>query len=617
MSSIPQGTTSPIHPSLPSPPASLSALPSPPTSPRTEATTRIRFKASRRQSSIGYVSSVTGPGSGKSMERIRSASPSILNFPIAEVEGPSGGGAGTITPASASVKAKRRQSSIAYFSPCSPSSWDQRPGLTRTVPGSGPAAISRMEGTEGNAERVSDRGNRESMGSATSAGPGKWTGLTCTNSNQECVYSSESVGGRNREPLTLVEKHADLLHFIAQKERKCLELRDQLTVHERELAELKRKWERIVNRGFASGGGGYDAPSNSALNAGLGGVALDGLREGVRMIAAGLSDLGGVAQESEHDEKGDPVVNPGQQTHTHSQRESGSSVSALTGIGSGRVSISSMSSICGVESSIDQSGEMNTVVTAPTLSRAGSVNISMHKRGSGARSKERSAPPSAYVSPVSVSSSSSTSVDIGLSVASAAGPASVPLVSSPIPGASASQPASSTASTKPGPPAATLTLSSDLAPSLSTLGLSVGGPVPSWVGSMGKKFGQFQKGQTQQRASVLLADVSQTIASALSPRPTATTPAPRPLSPSKSTSTSPSPSSSTSSLRTPPPRQSSRSYSKDMESWLDDDEEQTIHAGRVMVPDSQPALIRSSVTGSGAIGEPEKVSSFDDDDWNW
>ncbi|KAF8908407.1 hypothetical protein CPB85DRAFT_1436036 [Mucidula mucida] len=53
-----------------------------------------------------------------------------------------------------------------------------------------------------------------------------------------------------REPVTLAEKHADLLHFIAQKESKCLELRSQLAVHEAELLELKRKWERIVSRGF-------------------------------------------------------------------------------------------------------------------------------------------------------------------------------------------------------------------------------------------------------------------------------------------------------------------------------------------------------------------------------
>ncbi|KAF5388704.1 hypothetical protein D9757_004823 [Collybiopsis confluens] len=55
---------------------------------------------------------------------------------------------------------------------------------------------------------------------------------------------------KDRPPLTLVEKHAELLHFIAQKESKCLELRTQLTAHEAELLQLKKKWERIVARGF-------------------------------------------------------------------------------------------------------------------------------------------------------------------------------------------------------------------------------------------------------------------------------------------------------------------------------------------------------------------------------
>ena len=34
-------------------------------------------------------------------------------------------------------------------------------------------------------------------------------------------------------------RHADLLHFIAQKERKCLELREQLAVHENELVDCE------------------------------------------------------------------------------------------------------------------------------------------------------------------------------------------------------------------------------------------------------------------------------------------------------------------------------------------------------------------------------------------
>ncbi|BGP51088.1 hypothetical protein JCM10450v2_007017 [Rhodotorula kratochvilovae] len=47
---------------------------------------------------------------------------------------------------------------------------------------------------------------------------------------------------------TLVEQNADLLSFIAKKERKCLDLREELKRHESELALLKKKWESIVAR---------------------------------------------------------------------------------------------------------------------------------------------------------------------------------------------------------------------------------------------------------------------------------------------------------------------------------------------------------------------------------
>ncbi|GAA5902749.1 hypothetical protein JCM6882_004056 [Rhodosporidiobolus microsporus] len=47
---------------------------------------------------------------------------------------------------------------------------------------------------------------------------------------------------------TLVEQNADLLSFIAKKERKCLDLREELKRHESELALLKKKWENIVAR---------------------------------------------------------------------------------------------------------------------------------------------------------------------------------------------------------------------------------------------------------------------------------------------------------------------------------------------------------------------------------
>ncbi|PPQ85473.1 hypothetical protein CVT24_008311, partial [Panaeolus cyanescens] len=74
------------------------------------------------------------------------------------------------------------------------------------------------------------------------------TPLTPRGVDVEVVEARERE--RERGPVTLAEKHADLLHFIAQKESKCLELRSQLQVHEAELLQLKRKWERIVNRGF-------------------------------------------------------------------------------------------------------------------------------------------------------------------------------------------------------------------------------------------------------------------------------------------------------------------------------------------------------------------------------
>jgi hypothetical protein len=210
MTSILQGTTSLTTHSLVSPPTPFSPLPSPPTSPISPATrtaTRIRLKASRRQTSMGFVSSPTTLGEGK--ETTRSVSPSTLKLMIAEAEHPSGTGGGTITPTSASVKAKRRQSSIAYFTPSSPSPWDQRPRLTRTASGSGPPGISRIEGTASNVECLSSTGNGENRGIATPAGPVKRTSLvlsTRTNSNRESVCSSDDVGGREREPLTLVEK---------------------------------------------------------------------------------------------------------------------------------------------------------------------------------------------------------------------------------------------------------------------------------------------------------------------------------------------------------------------------------------------------------------------------
>ncbi|GAA5875088.1 hypothetical protein JCM3774_003424 [Rhodotorula dairenensis] len=49
-------------------------------------------------------------------------------------------------------------------------------------------------------------------------------------------------------PATLLEQNADLLSIIAKKERKCLDLREELKRNEADLATLKNKWQAIVAR---------------------------------------------------------------------------------------------------------------------------------------------------------------------------------------------------------------------------------------------------------------------------------------------------------------------------------------------------------------------------------
>ena len=57
-----------------------------------------------------------------------------------------------------------------------------------------------------------------------------------------------------------------------------------------------------------------------------------------------------------------------------------------------------------------------------------------------------------------------------------------------------------------------------------------------------------------------------------------------------------------------------------MTDWLDDDdEEQTVHAGGVLVPDAKGQPYPLGTTDApGAVETAPAVSSFDDDDdWNW
>ncbi|KAM0751639.1 hypothetical protein T439DRAFT_379745 [Meredithblackwellia eburnea MCA 4105] len=71
------------------------------------------------------------------------------------------------------------------------------------------------------------------------------------NNNSGFLSPSRTGAAIGAQP-TLTELNSDLLSFIAKKERRCLDLREELKRNEDELAHLKRKWEAIVAKSLAS-----------------------------------------------------------------------------------------------------------------------------------------------------------------------------------------------------------------------------------------------------------------------------------------------------------------------------------------------------------------------------
>ncbi|KAL5521735.1 hypothetical protein ACEPAF_2483 [Sanghuangporus sanghuang] len=134
-------------------------------------------------------------------------------------------------------------------------------------------------------------------------------------------------------PVTLAEKHADLLRFIAQKESRCLELRSQLATEEAELLVLKRKWEQIVSRqvkrsSSASVSSSLDAETTMQSN------MLSGIKEGVQEVGRLLAQLGDLGVQNK-------------ETDPPAGHASNSSISTTTttSASSTRLSQSSMSSL--------------------------------------------------------------------------------------------------------------------------------------------------------------------------------------------------------------------------------------------------------------------------------
>ncbi|KZT68884.1 hypothetical protein DAEQUDRAFT_670551 [Daedalea quercina L-15889] len=491
-----------------------------------------------------------------------SGSPSTSSCPSPTVSGLS-----TPPPTAKSFSAKsRRQSSISYFPSDNAPSWSLRSPTTTTAL---PLRRSISVGRPAQSPPPSASGDRRSLGSS------------------EELQSPRA----DRGPLTLTEKHADLLHFIAQKESKCLELRSQLAMHEAELTQLKRKWERIVSRGMDRAS--ISAPSSSVASPLS---PLDGIKEGVqgvsRLLLGDLSSPGAssptvpvqpvagfatMSRAAAHRSRG----------HVNSQSTSSISTTGTTST-SVRLSQSSASSLAfddppqELDEKVEGEGKGEGKGEGEAEEHRGSVEISpasalraakLHRRKS--RDSAPTRPPESPTTPNAASVTSPTSTS------------------------------SARASKR-----ASLNLSSGLPPpAIPGVGALAVQPVSSWMetvgSSVGRKWDEIQKGETftkgQKRASVLFSDVSQSLFSALASPGHAS---------SSSVSISTNPFSATLSPLSTSPSPTPSPIGVQQSSSLLEDDDAPQALGSVLVPDSRtPSAETASASAS--------VRELSDDEWNW
>jgi len=346
---------------------------------------------------------------------------------------------------------------------------------------------------------------------------------------------------------------------------------------------VKRKWERIANRGFDKANGQSDSVPHATAISGQGsGAMLEGIKEGVqgvsRFIAAGLGEISS------------PSAPSSSRGHVASQSNSSISTYATKSTRFSQSSTSSFGDDCHSapgsplkEDDLVQILMVHDTGATPTMSpnftfvhqqqqqqekKAQQENAHFDVRtGSGAEISVRSDRVVKLQRTVSPSRTSPLSI-------------SQPSPNSQVPTDSANMKQKNKiyGNVSAGlPPASSI-------PGLGSLAVGIGANAPSWVGSVGRKWEELQKGSTfsksQKRASVLLSDVSQTIVSALSSPPSASS-----CNPSPSTGNGLKPQSSP--------------------SWLDD--ENPSDGASVMKPD---VSIHSISEGSSS---PQDF----DDEWNW
>ncbi|KDQ60273.1 hypothetical protein JAAARDRAFT_205256 [Jaapia argillacea MUCL 33604] len=539
-------------------------------------------------------------------------------------------------------KTSRRQSSISYFS----SNHDRE--FPPTTP---------LRNGHAHAPSGSSLTRSTSLGVKSGA---TVSGVLKVEARRASTDLVDSPTPGDRGPLTLTEKHADLLHFIAQKESKCLELRSSLAKEEDELLQLKKKWERIVNRGFQrshgvlnhsvsisgnksnsnNGGGGMGfskVPSASSGNgvggsgSGKGGGAgLEGFKESVqgvgRFLVAGLGELSATHSSSpalhhshlpsplsSHSPTPTPSTPPSRQVRRghHSSSQSHSSVSTAYTTTASTTSSSNPSRLS--QGSLTSGGEEDTVSLVPEEEEEECSNLMM-----GPTTEE----------PMGVVTSTGTrrSLDaVGEEMPTSNPNAKIHRRKSrevqPLPPSPSSPPSTSdnnqmytdsptikASSSSAAAKRLSGSMGAGLPPASSIPGL---GPLGSvLVGSVGKKWEELQKGPTftknQKRASVLFSDVSQSIFAAFA--------SPGHIHPPSSSSpltNSPDPRSSLSLSSATPSPLTTHAKGTFMSSLLDDDDTFDGGLGSVLMPDTMKPLVPT------ARPVQVKAKQDDDDDWNW
>ncbi|RIA91058.1 hypothetical protein C1645_822541 [Glomus cerebriforme] len=98
-------------------------------------------------------------------------------------------------------------------------------------------------------------------------------------------------------PATPSEQHSELLHFIARKERKVLELREELKRHEEELRLLKKQWEANITKDIdeESNSNSPSSPasisSNTNVLEGETNSFMNGLGKGIAGVIGGIQKV--------------------------------------------------------------------------------------------------------------------------------------------------------------------------------------------------------------------------------------------------------------------------------------------------------------------------------------